>query len=179
MTPQETDESAVHVKEAVVLVGHGAPPSDAPPDLVPRLKRLESERRRRGGAMTDEEKELDARVRGWPRTPENDPYKGGIERLLAALRAALPESEVVVAYNEFCAPSLEDAVRGLAARGFRSISVVPTMLTRGGVHSEVEIPEVLDELAHALPEGTRVRYAWPFAEADVAALLATRVRALR
>lgn len=174
MTPEGTDDARL----AVVLVGHGAPPADAPPDLVPRLKRLESERRRCGGAMSDEEKELDARIRAWRRTPENDPYKSGIERLLGALRAALPDAEVVVAYNEFCAPSLEDAVRELAERGHRSITVVPTMLTRGGVHSEVEIPEVIEHLAHDLPEGTRVRYAWPFVESDVAALLAARVRAL-
>lgn len=171
-------ETAHDSRRAVVLVGHGAPPADAPPDLVPRLKRLEGERRRRGGPMTEEELQVDTQLRQWPRTPENDPYKEGIERLLAALQAALPDAEVVVAYNEFCAPSLDDALLALAARGIRDIAVVPTMLTRGGVHSEVEIPEVLAHLESKLPTGTRVTYAWPFAEADVAALLAARVRAL-
>jgi sirohydrochlorin cobaltochelatase len=165
-------------RHAVVLVGHGAPPADAPPDLVPRLKRLEGERRRRGGPMTEEELAVDTQLRQWPRTQGNDPYKTGIERLLGALQAALPDAEVVVAYNEFCAPSLDDAVLALAARGFHRISVVPTMLTRGGVHSEVEIPEVLAHLQAKLPTGARLTYAWPFAEADVAALLAARVSAL-
>ena len=66
-----------------------------------------------------------------------------MERLLAALRAALPDAEVVAAYNEFCAPSLEAAVLALAEKGCPHVTVVPTMLTRGGVHSEVELPAVL------------------------------------
>ncbi len=170
-----TDETT---PRAVILVGHGAPPSDAPPELVSRLKRLEGERRRRGSPPPPpsvEERELDAKLRAWPRTAANDPYQGGIERLAIALRAALGGTDVVVAYNEFCAPSLEDAVRSVAARGTRRIVVVPSMLTRGGVHSEVEIPEALDAVRAELPAGVEVTYAWPFAEADVAALLAARV----
>lgn len=164
-------------RRAVVLVGHGAPPADAPPDLVPRLKKLEGERRRRGGAMTEEERVLDAKIRSWPRTPENDPYQVGIERLVRAMREALPELEVVVAYNEFCAPSLEDALVEVAERGAGEIVVVPTMLTRGGVHSEVEIPEAIAAAEQRLGgKSTRITYAWPFPEAEVAALLAAGVR---
>lgn len=127
--------------------------------------------------MTAEEKELDARIRSWPRSAANDPYRLGVEKLAAAMREALPGLEVVIAYNELCAPSLEDALVEVASRGARHVVVVPTMLTRGGVHSEVEIPEAIAHVRAQLPEGTRVEYAWPFAEADVAALLASGVRA--
>lgn len=159
------------MNRAVVVVGHGAPPSDAPPEWVPQLKRLESARRKRGGGPVDrEEVDLDARLRAWPRTLENDPYHAGVERLATAVRAALPDLHVVVAYNEFCGPTLEEAVRELARKGVREVCVVPTMLTRGGVHSEIEIPEAIANVARDL-DGITIRYAWPFDEAEVAALL--------
>lgn len=162
----------------IVLVGHGAPAADCPPELVAKLKRLEAERRRRGGPPSEEEREVERAVREWPRTAENDPYRLGLEALVSALAAQVPEARVVAAYNEFCAPTLEQAVLALASAGHEEIVVVPSMLTRGGVHSEVEIPEAIEALAPRLPPGARVRYAWPFVERDVAALLAARVRAL-
>jgi sirohydrochlorin cobaltochelatase len=161
---------------AVVLVGHGAPPRGAPGELVSRLKALEGRRRAAGAPMSDEERELDRRLRDWPRAPGADPYRDGLLRLREALAAALPDGEVVAAYNEFCAPSVEEAVHDLVARGARRVVLVPSMLTRGGVHSEVEIPETLAALRAELP-AVELLYAWPFEEADVAALLAARVRA--
>ncbi|MBS2014047.1 MAG: hypothetical protein JST00_14250 [Deltaproteobacteria bacterium] len=157
----------------VILVGHGAPPTDCPPDLVARLKRLESERRRaKRAAPSDEEAELDARIRRWPRTDATDPYRAGVESLGRALSTTLgPGGRVVVAFNEFCAPSLEDAVAEAVAAGATQVTVVPTMLTRGGVHSEVEIPETIASLAQRFPE-LSLRYAWPFDDAKLAALLA-------
>jgi sirohydrochlorin cobaltochelatase len=162
---------------AVVLVGHGAPPRGAPGELVSRLKALEGRRRASGAPMSDEERELDRRLRDWPRAPGADPYRDGLLRLREALAAALPDGEVVAAYNEFCAPSVEEAVHELVARGALRIVLVPSMLTRGGVHSEVEIPETLAALRAELPAAVELLYAWPFEEADVAALLAARVRA--
>lgn len=159
---------------AIVVVGHGAPPSDAPRELVSRLKALEGRRRSSGTPISDEERELDATLRSWPRTPKTDPYASGVEALAEAVRSAAPGVEVVVAYNELCAPSLEDAVVALHARGYRQIDVVPTMLTKGGVHSEVEIPETLGELRARLPNVT-LRYAWPFDVNAIAALLLSTI----
>ncbi len=85
----------------VILVGHGAAARDCPRELVSRLKALEGARRARGApSPSDEERELDRRVRAWPRTPENDPYGAGLERLRAALAARLPAARVVSAFNE-------------------------------------------------------------------------------
>jgi sirohydrochlorin cobaltochelatase len=158
----------------VVLVGHGAPPKDAPMELVQRLKALEGRRRATGAAAGDEERALDERLRRWPRDERNDPYVGGIEALARALRARLPTARVLVAYNEFCAPSLREAVEAAVAEGARAITVVPSMLTRGGVHSEVEIPEEIAALRADRP-GVSIRYAWPFDDDAVAALLAAQV----
>jgi sirohydrochlorin cobaltochelatase len=78
---------------------------------------------------------------------------------------------VVVAFNELCDATLEEAVDELIRDGVRHITVVTTMLTPGGVHSEVEIPESVRALQTARPE-VFIRYAWPFDLDAVAALLA-------
>ena len=164
--------SAEEQDVVLVLVGHGAPATDTPRELVTRLKQLEGMRRARKLPPDDEEMALDKRVREWPRTAETDPYREALESLARALRAGIapPIARVVVAYNELCAPSLEHAVRELAASGVRRIVIVPSMFTRGGVHSEVEIPETIEALEAELPELV-ITYAWPFREADIAALM--------
>lgn len=158
-------------RRVVVLVGHGAPPADFPRDLVAKLKALESKRRRERAPMSEDERELDHRIRHHPRTAATDPYQVGLEKLRAALAKALPETPVVCAYNEFCAPSLEDAIEALAREGVDVIEVVPSMLTPGGVHSEEEIPETL-EASRARHPGISIRYRWPFDLDRVARLLA-------
>jgi sirohydrochlorin cobaltochelatase len=164
--------------DAVVLVGHGAVPSDCPRDLVTRLKALEGRRRATGGPMSDEEAELDARIRSWPRTADTDPYGAGLEAVAARLRPLLGSARLVVAYNEFAAPTLEQAVEALAADGATAIAIVPSMLTPGGVHSEVEIPETIARLRTAHPR-LALRYVWPFDLDAVARLLAGHVTASR
>lgn len=156
-----------------MLVGHGVPPSDFPREQVQRLKALEGRRRASGRPMTDEERALDEQIRAWPRTDVTDPYRAGMERLARALRGRV-EAHLVVAYNEFCAPSLDDAVRALAGQGFTRIDVVPSMLTPGGVHAEVEIPEAIATLTAELPH-VRLVYAWPFDLDQVAALFAAHL----
>ncbi len=156
-------------RSAVVLVGHGSVPADVPRPLVQRLRALEAERRSTGGKMSDEEHDLDAKIRRWPRTPATDPYKAGVEAIAEVLRGRV--GNVVVAFNEYCAPSLEQAVTELVRTGATHITIVTTMLTPGGVHSEVEIPETVQALQKAYPD-VFLRYAWPFDLDSVARLLA-------
>ncbi|MFO0591534.1 MAG: CbiX/SirB N-terminal domain-containing protein [Polyangiaceae bacterium] len=147
--------------KVVLLVGHGGVPSDFPRDALTRLKALEGRRRATHGPMSEEERALDRQIRGWPRTPENDPYQAGLERIAEALAPKLRGAALAVAYNEFCGPSLEEAVERAIESGATEITVIPSMLTPGGVHSEVEIPETLASLREAHPKVT-LRYAWPF-----------------
>lgn len=157
----------------VILVGHGAAAKDTPRPLLQRLKALEGQRHARGGEMTEEERRLDLTIRNWPRTPETDPYQAGMEAIASRLRAHL--GPVMVAYNEFCAPSLEDLLAVLAAEDVVDITVVTTMMTPGGVHSEVEIPATLRAFSTKHPR-VRVRYAWPFDVDALAGLLASACR---
>lgn len=161
--------------KGVILVGHGGIPRDCPQELVTRLKRLEAQRRAAKQPPSQEEMELDAKIRRWPRTRETDPYQWGLEAVAAELKPKLNGVLFAVAYNEFCAPTLEESVEELIRQGATHITVVTTMFTPGGSHSEVEIPEILDHLQPQHP-GVELRYAWPFDLQDVANTLAQQVK---
>jgi len=158
----------------VVLVGHGSIPKDYPREPLTALKTLEAKRHASGGEPTPEEIALDRRIRHWPRTPENDPYQAGLESLAAQLKTALNGDLFAIAYNAFCAPTLEEAVETLIAAGAREIRVVSSMFTPGGSHSELEIPETLAHLRRKHPE-IDLRYAWPFDLKQVASMLAAQL----
>jgi sirohydrochlorin cobaltochelatase len=165
----------VHSFEAVVLVGHGGIASDTPPELVAELKQLEGMRHRAGETQPGaREAELDRRVREWPRTPASDPYKAGLEAIAEKLGPRLGERRLEIAYNEFCAPSLRTAIERLAAEGATRITVVTTMFTPGGSHSEREMPAEIEQIRREHP-GIRIEYAWPYALDMIAEFLATHL----
>jgi sirohydrochlorin cobaltochelatase len=159
----------------VVLVGHGGIPRDCPQDLVTKLKRLEAQRRAAKMPRSSEEIELDIKIRHWPRTAETDPYQTGLEMIAACLRAQLDGALFALAYNEFCAPTLEKSVEELIKKGATHITVTTTMFTPGGSHSEIEIPEILEQLRKQYPDIV-LRYAWPFDLNLVANTLAEQVK---
>ena len=163
------------VQRGVILVGHGGIPKGCPQDIVTKLKRLEAQRRAAKQPPSAEEIELDTKIRQWPRTPETDPYQSGLEAVAAQLRTSLGDVLFAVAYNEFCAPTLEESVEHLVKKGATHIIVTTTMFTPGGSHSEVEIPEILDHLRPRYP-GVELHYAWPFDLNLVANTLAEQVR---
>lgn len=162
-------------RRGVILVGHGGIPKGCPQELVTKLKRLEAQRRAAKMPPSAEEIELDAKIRQMPRTPETDPYQSGLQSVAAQLRANLGDVLFAVAYNEFCAPTLEESVEALIKQGATHITVTTTMFTPGGSHSEVEIPEILDHLRPQYP-GVELRYAWPFDLQLVANTLAEQVK---
>ena len=158
----------------VILVGHGGIPKGYSAELVTKLKRLEAQRRAAGTPMSDEEYELDQKIRLWPRTPETDPYQAGLEKLATHLKPLVGETHFAIAYNEFCTPTLEEAIEKQIAEGATNITVVSTMFTPGGSHSEYEIPEEMDELQKKHPNVT-LTYAWPFDLDKVAEMLSDHI----
>ena len=162
----------------VVLVGHGGIPKGYPSEEVSKLKRLEAQRRAAGVPMSAEEYELDQKIRQWPRTPDTDPYQAGLERLAAHLKPLLGGAHFSTAYNEFCAPTLGEAIEQHIADGATDITVVSTMFTPGGSHSEYEIPEDMAELRKHYPDVT-LSYAWPFDLGKVAAMLSEHIAECR
>ena len=170
--------AASESKTAVVLIGHGAPATDCPPHLIGELMALEwhgsqpsdGHHRSQGRAAA-----LDAKIREWPRHDGNDPYKAGLERLAAALRPLLPTKLFAIGYNEFCRPTIAEAIDEVICQGAARVVVLPTMLTPGGVHSERDIPRALDDVRRAHPD-VAIEYLWPFDLASVAELLASHVQ---
>jgi sirohydrochlorin cobaltochelatase len=159
----------------VVLVGHGGIAKDCSAELVSKLKRLEAQRRAAGTIPSAEEQELDATIRRWPRTAATDPYRAGLEAVGAALRSLLNGALFALAYNEFCTPSVAEAIEDLIRQGATHITVVTTMFTPGGAHSEIEIPEILHGLRARHPE-IAIQYAWPFDASTIAQILNEQVR---
>jgi sirohydrochlorin cobaltochelatase len=162
-------------RRAVVLVGHGGVPRDYPRERLVQLRALETRRRASGAPPSEEEAALELELRHWPRTPANDPYQAGLKSLAAHLRSRLEPARLVLAYNEFCAPTVAEAIRTLAAEGVTDIVAVPSMFTPGGVHAEIEIPEIIGALRAELPH-LLLHYAWPFAGEHLAAFFAEHLR---
>lgn len=163
----------------IVLAMHGAPPVDFPGEELAEFfglhMRLEhgppgGEQRARLEARYEE---LEEKVRTWPRTPQNDPFYAASLEMAAHLEEATG-SQVVVGFNEFCAPTLDDALAEAAGPGVQQVVVVTPMMTRGGEHAERDIPAAI-EWARARHEGVAFFYAWPFDAADVAAFLAGQI----
>jgi sirohydrochlorin cobaltochelatase len=146
--------------EAVLLVGHGGVPKDAPRELVTELKQLEKARRGTAEPPSAREVELDRTLREWPRNERNDPYRAGLLRAAEALGARVAPVEVGVAFNEFCAPSIQDAIDRFVAHGVKRVRVISVMVTPGGNHSEIDIPEEL-AAARTRHPGISIDYLWP------------------
>jgi sirohydrochlorin cobaltochelatase len=142
--------------------------------LVTQLKALEAARRVSGVAPSPAERELESQIRYWPRSANNDPYRAGVEALAQALRA-LGYPRVVAAYNEFCAPDLEQAANRLIEEGQRSITILSTMLVGGGGHSEDDIPADVERLRGTHP-AVSFDYLWPIPASRVAQLYAELLR---
>lgn len=158
----------------IILAMHGAPPLDFPPQETAELfslhSRLEHYRGPERPALERRYAELEAKMRAWPRRAENDPFHAGSLALAAALEKACG-CPVVTGFNEFCAPSLPQALDTAAEMGAAEVVVVTPMMTRGGEHAEKEIPAEV-ESAQARHPAVAFRYAWPFPVEAVAGFLA-------
>ena len=163
---------------AVVLVMHGVPPIDFPKEEMMELFGLqhrqahasESERE----ALQKRHEKLEEKMRNWPRTPDNDPYHAASLEIASKLEVILGE-RVFVGFNEFCAPTIENAIGEAASQSPDKIIVTTPMMTRGGEHSEKDIPFAV-ERAQELYPGVEIVYAWPYDISDVTGFLAKHVK---
>ena len=166
--------------DAIVLIGHGAPATDCPPELIGELMQLQWQSGHHGcphsgGPAHGRMAALEEQIRRWPRHPGNDPYKVGLEQVAEALRPFFPSAQIAIGYNEFCSPSVPEVIDEVIRQGARRIFVIPSMLTPGGLHAEHDIPQALDALRSAHPAIT-IDYVWPFRVQDIAALLAAHAQ---
>ena len=166
------------MSDVIVLAMHGAPPTDFPPQEIGELFMLHMRLGHVAGseraALEGRFAALDARVRAWPRTPQNDPFYAGSLDLAAHLER-LTGLPVIVGFNEFCGPSLDEALDRAAATSAGRVVVVTPMVTRGGEHSEIDIPAAIRRAGERHPQ-TAFIYAWPYGIGAVAHFLAGQVR---
>ena len=158
----------------IVLAMHGVPPSNFPPRELGEFMSLHFKAEFGGKPLTDEEKDrvqnLEERIIATPRTPENDPYHAASYEIASEMHE-LTGVDVVVGFNEFCAPTLHDALDEAAGKQPGKIVVITPMLTSGGSHQEKDIPAAIDAARQRFPD-IPIDYAWPFDPVQIARFLA-------
>lgn len=161
----------------IVLAMHGSPPNDYPRGELAEFFRLHSVVEGAAGPISQEARDrhevLHRKLRDWPRNQQNDPFHAASQQLAARLRETSGH-DVVVGYNEFCSPGLDEALLEVARQGAARIVVVTTMMTRGGEHSEKDIPSRIEEFKGSHP-AVEIVYAWPFDAGQVARFLAEQI----
>lgn len=166
------------MKTIIVLAMHGAPPRDFPRNEMLEYfalhGRLENAAVSHSPALEQRYEELDTRMRNWPRTESNDPFYFASQELAGELKRA-SGWEVLVGFNEFCAPSLEKTLEQAASENAARVFVVTTMMTRGGEHSERDIASAVKSAQEHHPQ-VSIIYAWPFEASEVAQFLAAHIQ---
>lgn len=162
----------------LILTMHGAPPKDFPRRELGEFFTLHMQMENNPQRLDDSQRqrytELNNRMRSWPRTAANDPFYASSQEMARRLEVETG-LETLVCFNEFCDPSLSDAVRTAVGKGAQRIVVITPMMTGGGDHSEIEIPAEIDQLRAEFPQVEMI-YAWPFDPDAVTQLLAGQVR---
>jgi sirohydrochlorin cobaltochelatase len=75
------------------------------------------------------------------------------ERLRAIAQAALPDTDVSLAFLELMSPRLPEAVAGLVQGGCVKVSLVPVFLGQGG-HVLRDLPLMVEQLRIDYPQAT-------------------------
>jgi sirohydrochlorin cobaltochelatase len=165
------------MKSVIVLAMHGAPPRDFPRDELSEFMslhaRLEAAPVSHSPALESRYEELQTKMRHWPRSRQNDPFFASSQEIAAALERA-SNMEVVLGFNEFCSPSLDEALEHAASSGAARIFVVTPMMTRGGEHSEKDIVQAVKKSQNKHTD-VKITYAWPFETTEVANFLAAHI----
>jgi sirohydrochlorin cobaltochelatase len=161
----------------IILAMHGAPPKDFPPhetiEFFNLHARLEHQEDGESKVLRERFEQLHSKMRAWPRTPNNDPFHAGSLELAQRLQEAT-QKKVILGFNEFCSPSLEEAFQQAMQHNPRKIIVITPMMTRGGEHSEVEIPASINEFKERYPN-ILIEYVWPLEPSHVANFLASQI----
>jgi sirohydrochlorin cobaltochelatase len=167
-----------HMKTILVLAMHGAPPNDFPKNDLVELMSLHNQLEHATSSQRNELQrrytELEAKIRCWPRTAANDPFYAGSTALARQLEE-VSKLSVLLGFNEFCAPSLEETLEQAACISERILVITP-MMTRGGEHSEHDIPNAIQRV-QGHHSSVEIRYIWPFDLSSIAKFLAEQVKA--
>jgi sirohydrochlorin cobaltochelatase len=172
----ENNEDTMHM--AIVIAMHGMPPKDFPRDDFQEFFMLQGRNQSAPNSLSDAQRQtyqrLNDKMRNWPRTPKNDPFHAAASELALSLKKELG-CPIYMGFNEFCAPTTDEAIASAAAGDPSRVFIVTPMLTRGGEHAEVDIPASIERARKRFPN-IQFTYCWPFDPRDVAHFLGTQVR---
>ncbi len=161
----------------IVLAMHGAPAKDFPgSELMEFFKLHMAFEYGSDGfpqAMRHKHDEMDDKIRQWPRNAENDPFWDASHKLAEELNR-ITGHDVIVGFNEFCSPRIDEALENAVVSGADEITVITPMMTPGGEHSEIDIPEAIERAQERHPT-ISFRYVWPFELSAVASFLAEQL----
>ncbi|MFX0086303.1 MAG: CbiX/SirB N-terminal domain-containing protein [Candidatus Hodarchaeota archaeon] len=147
----------------IVLAMHGAPPRDFPKDEMYELFNLHSKIESKSNDLENELKDrleyLETKMKNWKRNEQNDPYYIGSITIANNLQR-ITKKKVFVGFNEFCSPTIQEAIKQAIDKGAERIFVVTTMLTRGGDHAENDIPKEIEKAKQKYPN-VDIHYIWP------------------
>ena len=166
------------MKTVIILAMHGMPPNDFPQKETLDYFMLDSRLENMPGPpppnMQQQFEELDSKMRNWPRTHENDLYSYTSNELAAVLSSETGH-RVVVGFNEFCSPSLDEAFEEAIKQDPDKIIVITPMMTQGGGHSEKDIPEAIERAKKKNPN-IKFSFVWPFNNSKIATFLAEQIK---
>ena len=160
----------------IVLAMHGSPPKDYPSADLREFFKFHMIHEVGGEfprAMHHKYDILHSKMRDWPRLVTNDPIWDASNKLAEEL-SKITERQVIVGFNEFCGPSIDEALEKAALTGEDEILVITPMMTPSGEHSEIDIPESIEK-ARERHSSVSFRYAWPFDVTVVASFLAEQL----
>ena len=164
-------------KTVILLAMHGMPPGDFPGKDLAEWGRLHSSlEQMKGEDFTVAEKrfqELERKLRSWPRTPDNDPFHKASHDLAGKMEGKLG-LRVIVAFGEFCSPSMEDGFQAAVREGAGRVVVMTPMMIRGGSHSEADIPRAIEKARLRFPN-LAIDYVWPYEDSKIAEFLSEQV----
>lgn len=164
-------------KLVIVLAMHGTPPKDFPKNdrkTLFDLRAVIKHGERPEKEIMEQHDLLDLKMRQWPRTKENDPFHFGSMSLGDDL-SSQSGCPVIVGFNEFCAPDLDQAISEAVGLAGEKVVVTTPMMTRGGGHSKGDIPEAISRVQNLYPSA-EILYAWPFPVSEIAAFLSSQIQ---
>ena len=161
----------------IVLAMHGAPAKDFPGSELMEFFKLHMALEHGGDgypqAMHHKHDEMDDKIRQWPRNAENDPFWDASHKLAEEL-SRVTRYDVIVGFNEFCSPTIDEALENAVLSDADEIIVITPMMTPGGEHSEIDIPQSIEKAQESHPD-VSFRYVWPFDMSAVASFLAEQI----
>ncbi len=165
------------MENIIILAMHGIVPNDYPKRELAEFFKLYAMVESMGSSVPAHIQSqyliLEKQMRNWPRNEQNDPFHMASCELATKL-SKVSGQKVIVGYNEFCSPSLVEALVSAVQDNPDRIIVVTTMMTSGGDHSEKDIPLKINEFKKLYPN-IEIVYAWPFDSDKVAHFLGEHI----